>query len=61
MEEEINLAEDRRKKLKKILKTEPEERSDDDIRMIEALVEVSIICYYYILHAYVSFDRIINS
>lgn len=40
MVEEINLAEDRKKKLRKILKTDPEARSDDDIRMIENLVEV---------------------
>lgn len=40
MVEEINLAEDRRKKLKKVLKTDPEERTDDDIYLIEALVEV---------------------
>lgn len=40
MVEEINLAEERRKKLKKILKTDPKERSVDDIRLIEALVEV---------------------
>lgn len=41
MVEGINLAEDRKKKLRKILKTDPEQRSDDDIRMIENLVEVS--------------------
>jgi len=41
MVEEINLAEDRKKKLRKILKTSPEKRSDDDIKLIEALVEVN--------------------
>ncbi|CDW71126.1 cyclic nucleotide-binding domain containing protein [Stylonychia lemnae] len=42
MVEEINLAEDRKKKLRKILKTSPEKRCDDDIKLIEALVEVNI-------------------
>ena len=41
MVEEVNLAEDRKKKLRKILKTAPAERSDEDIKLIEALVEVS--------------------
>ena len=49
MVEEINLAEDRKKKLKKILKTDYEQRSDDDIRMIENLVEVSILYNIYVL------------
>ena len=40
MVEEVNLAEDRKKKLRKILKTDPEKRSEDDIKLIEALVEV---------------------
>ena len=43
MVEEINLAEDRKKKLRKILKTDPEKRSDGDIKLIEALVEVTSI------------------
>lgn len=43
MVEEINLAVDRKKKLKKILKTEPDQRTDDDIRMIENLVEVKLV------------------
>lgn len=41
MVEEINLAVDRKKKLKKILRTDPELRSEDDIKMIENLVEVT--------------------
>lgn len=40
MVEEINLAEDRKKKLRKILKTAPDKRSEEDIKLIEALVEV---------------------
>ncbi len=42
MVEEFNLAEDRKKILKKILKTDPDQRSEDDIKLIEALVEVNI-------------------
>ena len=42
MVEEINLAEDRKRKLKKILRADPDSRSDDDIRMVENLVEVII-------------------
>lgn len=42
MVEEINFADERKKKLKKILKTEPDERSEDDIKLIEDLVEVFI-------------------
>jgi hypothetical protein len=42
MVEEINLAVDKKKKLKKILKAEPDLRTEDDIRMIENLVEVNL-------------------
>jgi len=41
MVEEVNLAEDRKKKLCKILKTTASERLDEDIKLIEALVEVN--------------------
>ena len=43
MVEEVNLAEDRKKKLRKILKTDPEKRSEEDIKLIEALVEVGLL------------------
>jgi hypothetical protein len=40
MVEEINFADERKKKLKKILKTEPHHRNEEDIKLIEDLVEV---------------------